>query len=81
MPSSSPYTRTGHRKIRFEHRGKVGLRGKPDFEGYLGNGEVFLGDHVFCLLAQFTSGRDEYLPIPQAEINLTHGLYVQNNGW
>jgi hypothetical protein len=55
MPSSSPYTRTGHRKIRFEHRGKVGLRGKP--------------------------GRDEYLPIPQAEINLTHGLYVQNNGW
>jgi starch-binding outer membrane protein, SusD/RagB family len=31
--------------------------------------------------ANFTQGRDEYLPIPQAEINLTHGLYVQNNGW
>ncbi len=31
--------------------------------------------------AQFTKGRDEYLPIPQAEINLTHGLYQQNNGW
>ena len=35
----------------------------------------------FLADAQFTSGRDEYLPIPQAEINLTHGLYVQNNGW
>jgi hypothetical protein len=35
----------------------------------------------FLADASFTSGRDEYLPIPQAEINLTHGLYVQNNGW
>jgi len=35
----------------------------------------------FLADAQFTSGRDEHLPIPQAEINLTHGLYVQNNGW
>jgi hypothetical protein len=31
--------------------------------------------------AQFTQGRDEYLPIPQTEINLTHGLYQQNSGW
>jgi hypothetical protein len=35
----------------------------------------------FLADASFTAGRDEYLPIPQAEINLTHGLYVQNNGW
>ena len=35
----------------------------------------------FLQNAAFTKGRDEYLPIPQAEINLTHGLYVQNNGW
>ena len=31
--------------------------------------------------AHFAQGRDEYLPIPQAEINLTHGLYKQNPGW
>jgi len=35
----------------------------------------------FLASAQFTAGRDEYLPVPQAEINLTHGLYVQNPGW
>jgi starch-binding outer membrane protein, SusD/RagB family len=35
----------------------------------------------FLADASFTQGRDEYLPIPQAEINLVHNLYVQNNGW
>jgi hypothetical protein len=31
--------------------------------------------------AIFTPGRDEYLPIPQREINFTKGLYVQNAGY
>jgi hypothetical protein len=31
--------------------------------------------------ARFTAGRDEYLPIPQREINFTKGLYVQNPGY
>jgi hypothetical protein len=31
--------------------------------------------------AVFTAGRDEYLPIPQREINFTKGLYVQNSGF
>lgn len=31
--------------------------------------------------AQFTAGRDEYLPIPQQEIDFTKGLYVQNPGY
>ncbi len=31
--------------------------------------------------ARFTAGRDEYLPIPQAEITFTKGLYVQNPGY
>jgi hypothetical protein len=31
--------------------------------------------------AKFTAGRDEYLPIPQREINFTKGLYVQNSGY
>lgn len=36
---------------------------------------------VFLAQANFTKGRDEYLPIPQAQINLVNGLYVQNSGW
>ena len=31
--------------------------------------------------AVFTAGRDEYLPIPQREINFTKGLYTQNTGY
>ncbi|HZG25015.1 MAG TPA: RagB/SusD family nutrient uptake outer membrane protein, partial [Chitinophagaceae bacterium] len=31
--------------------------------------------------AVFTKGRDEYLPIPQDQINLVDGLYVQNPGY
>lgn len=29
----------------------------------------------------FTAGRDEYLPIPQAQINWSRGNYVQNTGY
>ncbi len=35
----------------------------------------------FLSNAQFTSGRDEYYPIPQREIDFTGGLYVQNPGY
>ncbi|MGI4737652.1 MAG: RagB/SusD family nutrient uptake outer membrane protein [Janthinobacterium lividum] len=31
--------------------------------------------------AKFTAGRDEYMPIPLNQINLSKGLYKQNNGW
>ncbi len=31
--------------------------------------------------AEFTRGRDEYLPIPQQQINLSGGLYQQNVGY
>ncbi len=31
--------------------------------------------------ARFRAGRDEYLPIPQKEINFTKGLYKQNPGF
>jgi len=31
--------------------------------------------------AQFTKNRDEYLPISQAQINFSKGLYKQNPGW
>ena len=32
-------------------------------------------------VAFFTKGRDEYLPIPQAQINWSQGLYQQNPGY
>ena len=35
----------------------------------------------FLANAQFTSGRDEYYPIPQREIDFTGGLYKQNPGY
>lgn len=31
--------------------------------------------------AKFTAGRDEYFPIPQAQINFSGGLYKQNAGY
>ena len=36
---------------------------------------------VFLATANFTKGRDEYLYIPQIQINLVNGLYKQNNSW
>jgi hypothetical protein len=32
-------------------------------------------------VAHFTSGRDEYLPIPQAQVNWSRGVYKQNPGY
>jgi hypothetical protein len=32
-------------------------------------------------VAVFTSGRDEYLPIPQAQMNWSRGVYKQNPGY
>ena len=36
---------------------------------------------VFLADAIFTTGRDEYLPIPQNQVNLSNGLYIQNVGY
>ena len=37
--------------------------------------------HSFLSSAQFTHGVHEYFPIPQEQITLTNGLYVQNHGY
>jgi hypothetical protein len=46
---------------------------------------TYLGDEVlrrpYLSDAKFTAGRDEYFPIPQTEINLSGGVYVQNPGY
>jgi hypothetical protein len=39
------------------------------------------GRRSFLNTAKFTAGRDEYLPIPQSEIQFTNGLYKQNPGY
>lgn len=54
-----------------------------------GIAEPVLNDYIskeksrrtFLSTAKFTAGRDEYLPIPQAEITFTNGLYNQNPGY
>lgn len=33
------------------------------------------------VVAKFTKGRDEYLPIPEQQIQFSNGLYSQNKGW
>lgn len=37
--------------------------------------------NIYDQNALFTAGRDEYLPIPQAQINFSKGIYIQNNGY
>jgi len=37
--------------------------------------------HAFLSSAHFTHGTHEYFPIPQSQITLTNGLYIQNNGY
>jgi starch-binding outer membrane protein, SusD/RagB family len=37
--------------------------------------------HSYMNTAVFTKGRDEYVPIPQDQINLVDGLYTQNPGY
>jgi hypothetical protein len=43
---------------------------------------TYLGDevlrHPYLADAKFTPGRDEYFPIPQAQIDLSGGVYQQN---
>ncbi|MBE7171620.1 MAG: RagB/SusD family nutrient uptake outer membrane protein [Williamsia sp.] len=37
--------------------------------------------HSFLQSANFTKGRDEFLPVPQPQIDLVEGLYKQNPGY
>jgi hypothetical protein len=76
--------------LQFERRMEFGMEGTRFFDLVRwGIAAQVLNDYIavektrynFLANAQFTKGRDEYLPIPQTEINLTHGLYTQNAGW
>jgi hypothetical protein len=76
--------------LKFERRLEFGMEGSRLFDlvrwgiaGKVLNNyfSVESKRHDFLSKAHFAVGRDEYLPIPQEEINLTHGLYQQNPGW
>lgn len=79
-----------------ERRLELGLEGFRFFDlvrwgiaaetiGTVNTPGTYLGDEVirrpYLSDAKFTAGRDEYFPIPQAEINLSGGVYQQNPGY
>jgi hypothetical protein len=79
-----------------ERRLEMGLEGFRFFDlvrwgtaaqviGNVNTPGTYLGDevlrHPYLSDAKFTPGRDEYFPIPQAQINLSGGVYQQNPGY
>lgn len=91
-----PYTSTGWtqdfalKALQWERRIEFATEGSRFFDLVRwGMAEPVLNDYIskeksrrtFLATAKFTAGRDEYLPIPQAEITFTNGLYKQNPGY
>ena len=80
----------GLKALMFERRLEFGMEGPRFFDLVRwGIAEPVLNAYLaaertrkdFLANAQFTSGRDEYYPIPQREIDFTGGLYDQNAGY
>lgn len=77
--------------MRFERKLELALEGERFFDLVRwGNADQVLNTEYFAkekLLrtflqnAKFVKGRDEYFPIPQAQINFSAGLYQQNPGY
>jgi len=76
--------------LRIERRLELGLEGFRFFDlvrwGVAKQTiDAYLADEVlrrpYLAPALFTAGRDEYLPIPQQQIDLSGGTYVQNPGY
>ena len=85
-----PDQATARKALRRERRLELGLEGfrffdlvrwgvaKQTIDTYLA-AEVLRRPYLGPAL--FTAGRDEYLPIPQVQINLSGGVYQQNPGY
>lgn len=81
---------TARKALRLERRLELGLEGfrffdlvrwgiaKQTLDQYFKDESL---RRPYLQAASFTAGRDEYLPIPQDQINLSAGVYVQNPGY
>jgi len=81
---------TARKALRNERRLEMGLEGfrffdlvrwgiaKQTLDRYFADESL---RRPYLTAASFTAGRDEYLPIPQVQINLSGGVYVQNPGY
>ncbi|EMR04673.1 RagB/SusD family nutrient uptake outer membrane protein [Cesiribacter andamanensis] len=77
--------------LRFERKLELAMEGERFFDlvrwgiaDEVLNGEYFAKEknlRTYLQNAQFVEGRDEYFPIPQAQINFSGGLYQQNPGY
>lgn len=91
-----PYSSTGWtqsfalKALQWERRLEFATEGSRFFDLVRwGIAESVLNDYInkekarrtYLSTAKFSAGRDEYLPIPQAEITFTNGLYKQNPGY
>jgi len=89
--SATGWTQTfARRALQWERRLEFATEGPRFFDLVRwGIAEPVLNDYLnkekvrrtFLASGKFTAGRDEYLPIPQAEITFTNGLYKQNPGY
>jgi hypothetical protein len=81
---------TARKALRNERRLEMGLEGfrffdlvrwgiaKQTLDQYFADESL---RRPYLTAASFTAGRDEYLPIPQVQINLSGGVYAQNPGY
>lgn len=77
--------------LRFERKLELAMEGERFFDlvrwgiaSQVLNTEYFAKEktlHQFLQNAHFVTGRDEYFPIPQNQINYSGGLYTQNPGY
>jgi hypothetical protein len=81
---------TAREALRFERRLELGMEGWRFFDlvrwGIAAEtlNEYFAAEKErrdYLQDAQFQEGRDEYLPIPQQQIDFSDGSYEQNPGW
>ncbi|HWJ27646.1 MAG TPA: RagB/SusD family nutrient uptake outer membrane protein, partial [Flavisolibacter sp.] len=77
--------------LRFERKLELAMEGERFFDlvrwgaaDQVLNGEYFPKEKVLRTYykdSKFVKGRDEYFPVPQAQINFSGGLYKQNPGY